>query len=91
MVVILSLNMDNGNEEILLSEETKRYVIFPIQHDNIWKMYKQAEANFWTTEELDLSKDMKDFLSLKEKLSISSTENSLPLVFSRHHKNAFVE
>ena len=38
--------MDNGNEEILLSEETKRYVIFPIQHDNIWKMYKQAEANF---------------------------------------------
>ena len=52
--------------EILLSEENKRYVIFPIQHDNIWKMYKQAEANFWTTEELDLSKDMKDFLSLKE-------------------------
>jgi len=58
--------MDNENEEILLSEETKRYVIFPIQHDNIWKMYKQAEANFWTTEELDLSKDMKDFLSLTD-------------------------
>ena len=58
--------MDNKNGEILLSEETKRYVIFPIQHDNIWKMYKQAEANFWTTEELDLSKDMKDFLSLTD-------------------------
>jgi len=29
-------------------------------------MYKQAEANFWTTEELDLSKDMKDFLSLSD-------------------------
>ena len=58
--------MNNGNEEMLLSEETKRYVIFPIQHDNIWKMYKQAEANFWTTEELDLSKDMKDFLSLTD-------------------------
>ena len=58
--------MDNKNGEILLSEETKRYVIFPIQHDNIWKMYKQAEANFWTTEELDLSKDLKDFNQLND-------------------------
>ena len=58
--------MDTKTGEILLSEENKRYVIFPIQHDNIWKMYKQAEANFWTTEELDLSKDMKDFLSLTD-------------------------
>ena len=53
-------------EEVLLSEEEKRYVIFPIKHDEIWSMYKKAEANFWTTEELDLSKDMKDFLTLTE-------------------------
>jgi len=52
--------------EVLLSEENKRYVIFPIKYDNIWKMYKQAEANFWTTEELDLSKDMKDYESLTD-------------------------
>ena len=52
--------------EVLLSEENKRYVIFPIKHDDIWKMYKQAEANFWTTEELDLSKDMKDYDSLTD-------------------------
>ena len=52
--------------EVLLSEENKRYVIFPIKHDDIWKMYKQAEANFWTTEELDLSKDMKDYESLTD-------------------------
>jgi len=50
--------------EVLLSPEEKRYVIFPIRHDEIWKMYKQSEANFWTTEELDLSKD----LTKKEKL-----------------------
>ena len=49
------------NKEVLLSEEEKRYVIFPIKHDNIWKMYKKAEANFWTAEELDLSKDLNDF------------------------------
>ncbi len=52
--------------ELLLSEEEKRYVIFPIKQDSIWEMYKKSEANFWTTEELDLSKDMKDFLSLND-------------------------
>ena len=50
----------------LLSEDTKRYVIFPIKRDDVWKMYKQSEANFWTTEELDLSKDLKDFNGLNE-------------------------
>ena len=48
-------------KDILLSEEEKRYVIFPIKYEEIWKMYKKAEANFWTAEELDLSKDYKDF------------------------------
>ena len=54
------------SNEILLSEEENRYVIFPIKHDEIWKMYKAAEANFWTTEELDLSKDYKDYQSLSD-------------------------
>ena len=53
-------------DEILLSEDENRYVIFPIQYDTIWKMYKQAEANFWTTEEIDLSKDLKDFKNLNQ-------------------------
>tara|TARA_A100001037_G_C15152557_1_gene640467 strand:+ start:5872 stop:6948 length:1077 start_codon:yes stop_codon:yes gene_type:complete len=51
------------SDELLLSEEENRYVIFPIKYDEIWKMYKKAEANFWTTEELDLSKDNRDFTS----------------------------
>ena len=53
--------MEKKENEMLLSDEENRYVIFPIKHDDIWKMYKKAEANFWTTEELDLSKDYKDF------------------------------
>tara|TARA_Y100001958_G_C21247623_1_gene579206 strand:- start:5926 stop:6906 length:981 start_codon:yes stop_codon:yes gene_type:complete len=53
--------MENKNMEVLLSEEEKRYVIFPIKHDEVWKMYKKAEANFWTAEEIDLSKDLNDF------------------------------
>ena len=50
-----------SKSEKLLAEEENRYVIFPIQHEPFWKMYKQAEANFWTTEELDLIKDIKDY------------------------------
>ena len=52
--------------EILLSEEENRYVCFPIKHDDFWKMYKRAEANFWTTEELDLSNDMNDWENLND-------------------------
>ena len=60
----LKINKEISKEEKsepLLSEEENRYVIFPIRNDEIWRMYKKAEANFWTTEELDLSKDLKDF------------------------------
>ena len=51
------------SDELLLSEEENRYVIFPIKYDEILKMYKKGEANFRTTEELDLSKDNRDFTS----------------------------
>jgi len=56
----MSLKID----EPLLSDQENRYVLTPIQHTDIWDMYKKAMANFWTPEELDLSKDVKDFNSL---------------------------
>lgn len=52
--------------EPLLSEENKRYALFPIQYNDIWKMYKKAEASFWTTEEIDLSQDMRDWINLSD-------------------------
>ncbi|XP_050091111.1 ribonucleoside-diphosphate reductase subunit M2 isoform X2 [Anopheles aquasalis] len=51
--------------EPLLMDNPRRFVIFPIQYPDIWQMYKKAEASFWTVEEVDLSKDMKDWDSLK--------------------------
>ena len=36
-------------------ENPHRFVIFPIQHHDVWAMYKKAEASFWTAEELDLA------------------------------------
>ncbi len=66
MTTVDTLNQQKNNEEPMLNEEKNRYVIFPIQHDPFWKMYKKAEANFWTAEELDLTKDMSDWNKLSE-------------------------
>lgn len=49
------------NIEPLLNESESRFVIFPIQQDDIWKFYKQAEASFWTAEEIDLNSDLLDW------------------------------
>ena len=51
--------------ENLLTANEDRFVIFPIKHEDLWKKYKNHLAVFWTPEEIDLSKDMKDW----EKLS----------------------
>ena len=47
--------------EPILDENKNRFVLFPIQHDDIWQMYKTAEATFWTAEEIDLSQDLNDW------------------------------
>lgn len=52
-------------EEPLLKENPRRFVLFPIEYHDIWDMYKRAKASFWTAEEVDLSKDDKDWLGLK--------------------------
>ncbi|THH28035.1 hypothetical protein EUX98_g6147 [Antrodiella citrinella] len=49
------------NQEPLLMESKRRFVLFPIQYHEIWQMYKKAEASFWTAEEMDLSKDIHDW------------------------------
>lgn len=55
-----------SQEEPLLKENPRRFVIFPIQYHDIWNMYKKAEASFWTAEEVDLSKDLQHWESLKD-------------------------
>merc|ERR1711963_218111 len=73
-VLVGKTSSDNGKsktevakpEEPLLMENPRRFVILPIQYGDIWQMYKKAEASFWTAEEVDLSKDVKDWETLKE-------------------------
>lgn len=52
--------------EPMLQENKDRFVIFPIQHHDIWSKYKQHMAVFWTPEEIDLSKDMSHWEKLTE-------------------------
>ena len=53
-------------QELLLTPQPNRFVLFPIQHNDIWKMYKKQMALFWTTEEIDFEKDLTDWKKLKE-------------------------
>jgi ribonucleoside-diphosphate reductase beta chain len=58
--------MSKPNLEPLLAEDDNRYVMFPIMHDDIWKMYKKSVDCFWRAEEIDMSKDMPHWNSLSE-------------------------
>lgn len=53
-------------EEPILQENKNRFVLFPIQQHDIWRYYKQAEASFWTAEEIDLSQDLSDWVNLND-------------------------
>jgi ribonucleoside-diphosphate reductase beta chain len=48
-------------KEKILQENPGRFVLFPIEHHDIWKLYKQQEACFWTAEEIDLAQDINDW------------------------------
>lgn len=57
---------NNLQEEPILKENKDRFVLFPIRQHEIWKFYKQAEASFWTAEEIDLSQDGKDWEAMND-------------------------
>jgi len=50
-------------EEPLLKENPHRFVLFPIQYNDIWTMYKNAVSSFWTLEEIDLNTDVVQWTS----------------------------
>ena len=50
--------MSKNNLEPLLAPDDNRFVMFPIQHQDIWEMYQKQIDCFWRPEEIDLSKDL---------------------------------
>ena len=47
--------------EPILAENKDRFVIFPIQHHDLWEWYKKSMASIWTAEEIDLHQDITDW------------------------------
>ncbi|KAK9933498.1 hypothetical protein M0R45_020695 [Rubus argutus] len=57
---------EHQEEEPILAEQTQRFCMFPIRYQQLWEMYKKAEASFWTAEEVDLSQDVQQWEALTD-------------------------
>lgn len=56
------LSKDDDAETICRTdEEGSRFSLFPIAYPDLWSMYKQHVASFWTADEIDLSADLSDW------------------------------
>lgn len=65
--LLILFRMSKSMKEPLLTENENRYVMFPIEHADIWQSYKKQMDCFWRTEEIDLSKDMSHWETLTSK------------------------
>ena len=45
-------------EPICVDDEGRRFSLFPIEYPDLWSLYKQHVASFWTADEIDLSADL---------------------------------
>ena len=54
------------SQEAILTETSNRYCMFPIEHEDLWRLYKQHVAGFWTPGEIDLSLDKKQWREMPE-------------------------
>jgi len=50
--------------EPILKENPNRFTLFPIMKPKLFQKYKNHVAVFWTPEEIDLGKDLKDWVKL---------------------------
>jgi len=52
--------------EPMLLPTMNRFTIFPIEHENLWTLYKKAQMSNWTAEEVDVASDMEDWKNLSD-------------------------
>ena len=68
-------------QEPILTQQDNRFVIFPIQHQDIWDKYKEMEQNFWREEEIKLEEDIIDWqdkLNDNERYFIKNVSTAAP-------------
>ena len=63
---LIYVHPDVDMTDPILAPSGARLQLFPIKYNDLWKMYKNAEASFWTSEELVLSDDQKDWVRLTD-------------------------
>jgi ribonucleoside-diphosphate reductase beta chain len=56
----------DGFVEPILRENPHRYTLFPVAKPKLFAKYKNHMSVFWVPEEVDLSKDMKDWVKLTD-------------------------
>lgn len=57
------------SNEPILQEDNTRFVLFPVKYPLIWKMYKKAQASYWTAEEISFTqKDIDQWEALDDKV-----------------------
>lgn len=66
MIVRQKLIPATSRMEPLLMENPNRFTLLPIQHTDIYNMYKKLVAVRWIVEECDMSKDLKDFDKMRD-------------------------
>lgn len=54
------------HEEPLLQENEERFCLLPVTDPETYEYYKKAQASYWTTEEVDLAQDYRDWARLSE-------------------------
>ena len=57
----MSKNTPVETLEPILVENPQRYVLFPIQHKDLYDFYKKAQSGLWVAEEVDLKQDIEDY------------------------------
>ena len=50
--------------EPILSDQNNRFTFFPIEHPDLYALYKKQFSCFWTTDELDMTTDREVFEKL---------------------------
>ena len=58
------LALDDDFVEPILKENPNRFTLFPIMKPKLFEKYKQHLAVFWVSNEIDLGKDLKDWVKL---------------------------
>ncbi|KAL8242821.1 hypothetical protein R6Q59_013123 [Mikania micrantha] len=59
-------HLNDEEEEPILAEQNQRFCMFPVRYNQLWEMYKKAQASFWIAEEADLSLDVQQWQNLTE-------------------------